>query len=238
MRSAIVALIFILAPLYASGNASETILHINKLLTEGKRVAILIIDMQTRTERLWVPAEKNRIISEQIEVLNAFSDRSDVLFVDINMAFQGETLSGISQSIKDNELRRSFVKMDSDAFRNRSIANGSELENMITGSLGEELRNLKTTDIVPMGCFSDRCVYDTAQGAAREGFSVHVDQELLIVSDQNLMMRGSSGRAADIAKARLQQILQAARAWEKLKEEIPEMKFIPAETDKQKTCFS
>ena len=204
---------------------------IERMLKEGKKVAILIIDMQAEIEDIWLSSEKSRVIPEEMQVLDAFSDNKNVLFIDVNMEGNGETIADLAHSIKKNTLRRSFVKSDTDAFFSESLKN-SQLENIIHGYLRDELEKLAVTELVPMGCFSGRCVRATTQGAIREDFNVHLDKDLLIVGDTPSLEK----------RSKEEMFAQAERAWARLekwvisKGKTSKLTYITTETSESRAC--
>ena len=224
--------ILFLLSLNVFGNATDTISWIEGLLKEGKKVAILIIDMQNDVDRIWLPAEKNRVIPEETKVLEAFSGNKNVLFVDVNMEGDGVTIADLLHSIKKHTYRRLFVKKEPDAFLEASFSKGSQDENMIRGYLGDELDKRAVTDIVPMGCFSSRCVLETTQGAIRDGFNTHIDKDLFIIGDT--VNPDNLSKEEMIAES--EEAWSNLRGWTFQRNKVSQMQFIRAETDESQAC--
>ncbi len=64
-------------------NGEDTIAHIEQLISEGKIVAILVIDMQPKYSSLFWESERVRVMAEQLKVITHFSDNESVHLVDV-----------------------------------------------------------------------------------------------------------------------------------------------------------
>ncbi|KEQ17506.1 hypothetical protein [Endozoicomonas numazuensis] len=69
------------------------LLNIERLLSAGKKVAILVIDMQPKYDKVFWVSEKERVVREQVKLIRYFAEFENVRFIDVRWRGGGETLS-------------------------------------------------------------------------------------------------------------------------------------------------
>ncbi len=168
---------------------AQTIAAIDSLLTHGKRVAILLIDMQTAHRKTFFLPQNGDIVEEQSVLLAHFSDHPGIIVVDVNITLAPkklpadllETIPELKSQIELKKYYKIFYKNTDSSFSQASITTGFEsAETTLHGKLGDYLRGQNVANIVPVGCFDAKCVLKTSEGALKEGFAVHVDRDLNI----------------------------------------------------------
>ncbi len=180
------ALALILATGYSSAELKTTIATIDALLAQGKTVAILFIDMQTGfSKRFWAP-EAYRVITAQAELLDHFSGKKGIHFIDVNYLEEGQTLTFLHQKLLRNNYYRLLVKDEDSAFEQREslpVDGPGASAKEINTSLKNHLHSIKAEDVVTTGCFDGGCLMQTAEDALEAGFNVYVDRNLNIIDD-------------------------------------------------------
>ena len=174
-------------PMSTWGTLENTIAHIEGLLAEGKKVAILLIDMQTNMmdKRFYPEAEDiGTVMKEQIGLLNHFSARDNVYFVDVNYVGQGGTLPDIHVSLKKNARYKFFMKTTDSSFATIPKPGSVTDPDQISTALQTYLKTENISDIMVTGCFDAACVLKTADDGLRNGFNVAVDRDLNMLVDR------------------------------------------------------
>jgi nicotinamidase-related amidase len=160
----------------AFGGWESTFEYIQEVLKmKGRKVAILIVDMQYNFQMEFIPSEEAKVVTQQLHLLDKLSGLESVLAYVVRYPDQGETLPAILAKLRRQWVFKSFLKESGDAFKTVSALPGDEkgdLEGLIQGRLGDALRADGVTDVVPMGCYLSKCVAATLKGASREGFHV------------------------------------------------------------------
>ncbi|WP_172806832.1 isochorismatase family protein [Endozoicomonas arenosclerae] len=158
----------------------ESRTHIEQLLQQGKKVAILVIDMQLAYEGRGSLHNLSSVLGEQVKLLNYFVKNDQVIYVDVNIEEYGTSLNALIQSIYMKKGTRLMLKAHQDAFEGVNLARGQKLDQAFKGKLEDFLKSQDVTDVVPLGCFDSSCVLDTAKGAIESGFDVSVDRDMNI----------------------------------------------------------
>ncbi len=216
-------ILFLLLFNSAAASTDDMIIYIDSLLAQGKKVAVLLIDMQ----QVYVPSFSEDYsdirIDDQRRLLMRLVKKENVTFIDVNITSQslGEkhlaTLPELHRQLKRKRYFR-FIKATNDAFQEPAIFKGDEnLEEVITGKLGTHLKSEGVTDIVPTGCFDGLCIRSTAEGALKEGFDVHVDRDINIF--YNNILHGNTSREEVFERN--------TKDWQVLQEEFPNLHILP-----------
>ena len=173
----------------AWSGVDETIKKIDQLISEGNKITILLIDMQTvyRHEMAYVEDELQSVVREQAELFIHYADNPNVAYVDVNMLGQGYTLPDLLTSLNLKKRYKYFLKSTSNSFETVNLAGPDELEGSIPGDLASFLHDTGTTFVMPTGCFESSCVKATIEGAQKAGFKVLVDRDLNIKVNQYAM---------------------------------------------------
>lgn len=167
-------------------NLGDFIHHIDSLLKEGKTISIFLMDMQEHLASFFEHRfnQYERVINNQIELLERYKNGDNVHIFDINFRAGGATLERLLTPIKTLSSYHHFEKGDQNAFikEDRFFSHDQNNQPVITkySKLTKTLRTLNVTDIVLTGCYDEHCIFDTAKGAMEEGFSVHIDRQLTI----------------------------------------------------------
>ena len=215
-----------LVPGALKANLEATILYLEQLLAEGKTVAILYVDMQTRFVRYFSPAEFYRVIPEQSGLIQHFSGNDKVRFVDVNYAEQGPTLPELLQAMKTKDLYKLFIKTTDSAFQTVPSSGESVPDSQVSSDLDVYLKSEGVTDVHITGCFDGACVRLSAKDALEKGFGVSVDRE------SNILLRTDFLRDSFLTPEELEEIV--ATRWQELLKDFPDLKLI---TDHpQKPC--
>ena len=210
-----IAVTLLLLSTVANSGAKDTISYIEKMLSKGKKVAILIIDMQSGYRAELVPSELKKVTGEEVEVLNHFASNPDVLFVDIHWEGKGQTIPELLASVQQKENWKHFVKREASAFLEASLDPASG-PHAISGYLHDNLTSKHINDVVPMGCFSGDCILETTRGAVFKGFDVHIDHDLLVAL--------KSGKLGELTAEEQYELVM--EFWKDAKEELPGIQFI------------
>ena len=170
----------------SQANWKSTASYVEKLLSDGKKVAILLIDMQEGFSQDFMPEEQERVLSEQVKLLNYCSEMEGVHVVNVNWPNRGETIADLHFQVKKYTYEQLFFKTTGDAFKQVSATPADTVGTVIEGKLGAELREQGIKDVIPIGCFDSYCVKSTAEGALKEGFNVAFDSTMNIVVKEDI----------------------------------------------------
>ncbi|WP_062260528.1 isochorismatase family protein [Endozoicomonas arenosclerae] len=162
----------------------ESLQYIERLLSEGKKVAVILMDMQ---EGFIDPALKNygAIIQEQIRLLDSLSGKPGVHILDVNYDphQMGNTLPGLLASIKRNVMYKLISKNTDnvfDSYKTIKLPSGREMiqnDNVLDTYLkGEGIK-----DVFITGCYDGACILNSVKGGLERDYRMIVDRELNIV---------------------------------------------------------
>ncbi|WP_062269998.1 isochorismatase family protein [Endozoicomonas arenosclerae] len=212
----------------ALANGDDSIAYIEQLLSEGKKVAILVIDMQPKYDRVFMVSEKQRVIKEQIKLINHFADNESVHFIDVRWRGGGETLPDLLFEMMKSKQYQIFLKSTKGAFDQRvQLQDPDSAQGVIQGELAPALLKEKVTDVVPIGCFDAQCVLETAKGASRD-FQVTADRDL------NIMFENE---AEDWPERTLKMYKNAFDyQWQKAMKECPDLQLVPKSDKAKEKC--
>ena len=87
-----------------SGGATESISYIEDLVGQGRKVAVVLIDMQTGFMSRYMQSEFVEVVSEQNKLLSHFEENMGAEVIDVNYYEHGPTLSEHLQSLKKKVL--------------------------------------------------------------------------------------------------------------------------------------
>ena len=213
------------------GGPAETVAYIKGLLAadKTKRVAVLVIDMQERYQYSIDPVDLKSISGAHRQVILSLSDLDRVLFVNIQYLGYGRTNAGLKEDFKlakERAAYRIFTKEHFGAFEGVGFPGREDLRSAILGELGDGLKAEKITDIIPFGCFSASCVKETAEGAIKEGFAVHVDMSLSLNVPSDTLRR--------VGREKIEKAVQ--KEWDDLQDAYPALDFISAEHSPSGVC--
>ena len=200
-------------------NANDSIAYIERLLSEGKKVAILVIDMQPKYDKVFLISEKERVIREQIKLISHFSDNDNVHFIDVRWRGGGETLPDLLFEMVKSKQFQIFLKNTKGAFdQTVQLKDPDVAQGVIEGELAPALLKEKVTDVVPIGCFDAQCVLETAKGASKD-FQVTADRDLNIMFEND---------AEDWPERTLKMYKNAFDyQWQKAMKECPDLQLVP-----------
>ncbi len=223
-----------LSVLQARAGLTESIAQIECLLAEGKKVAILLVDMQMAygTELYFSPLKKTNLRITRVlkNLLMHFSSSDSIEFVNIRIHFAGHKIKTITSLEEALKLKKTwqFFKRGNGAFEEESINDGFQgLENLVHGTLGDHLQSQGVSDVMITGCFDGRCVYGSAKGALREQFEVHIDRSMDISV--------SADKARGLSRGELQDM--SDKSWKKLESEFQGLHMIePAPSLSDQAC--
>ena len=179
-------------PLYAFSGLQQSIDTIERLLARGKKVAVLVIDMDILHASLFRGDWGKQILEAQSELLAHFAERNGIMYVDVTFEARTpvllplrDTVPELALKMKRNILYSRFLKKGGNAFEYPSaVTNYEQLKEVVHGKLAPYLRERNVTDIFAMGCYDDLCVRNTVRGALKDTepyrFKVHVDRDLNI----------------------------------------------------------
>ena len=206
----------------------DTVVYINGLLDEGKKVALLLIDMQAGFMDRYTEPEFSRVIEEQARLIDHFADRPGMFYVDVNYAGNKRTLSSLYLKLKKNTKYKLLIKKDNSAFHSRQEfpKRGSRAsDEEIRGQLDKYLNEIKVTDVMIMGCFDGACIRETAIDALQNGFSVGIDRELNIIDDETSPLNRKSPKAREALRK---------QRWEDVQKMSDKLTFVPPA--EQRSC--
>ena len=160
-------------------DASATIFYLEQLLAEGKKVAILSVDMQTGyTKGFDYPEEFYSVIDEQMKLLDYFAADPRVYFVDINYSNFGPTLTSLRERLKKKVLTYELFEKDHlDVFGN--VEAYTEIGD---SEISKYLQSHGVNDIHVMGCFEAVCIRNTVEGGLMDNYNVSVDRDMNIIN--------------------------------------------------------
>ena len=206
-------MLFLWCPVVVLAGVNETIGYLEGLLAQGKKVAVLYVDMQTGyLGRSYESREFERVFSDQMKLLAHFSENPNVHFINVNFRYEtyGPTISEALRVMKKNVNYRLFRKYTESAFKTIPL-DSREGEEEITIALRTYLHAKGVDSILVTGCMDGVCVRKTATDALETGLNVTVDRDLNIIQDLGL----PSWRAPLAA--------HIAREWDKVKEDFPKL---------------
>ncbi len=156
------------------------IFHTRSLLEQGKKVGVLVIDMQTGFERDFMTSIKSHVINKQASFLASVAGEDGLHVFFICYESCGAVLHDLLDAAAGGMNVRTFVKYTDDTFQTRSIPPwGGGLDTReLYGDIEHALRVEGIQDLVLLGCFDMACVYETARGALERDFSVVVDHDI------------------------------------------------------------
>ncbi len=156
---------------------TDTIAYIRGLIDDGKKVGLLFIDMQTdfTMERFEFP-EAEQVIFDLATLAEHFAGQENVIFVDVNYAGRGSTISHLQRQLKRSKTYRLSIKDGDSAFEVIPPNTEHYDDEKVMDNLVEFLKAKEVTDVIPLGCFDGACVLSTAKEAAEKGFDVAVDR--------------------------------------------------------------
>ena len=166
-------------------NVAESIAAIQGLLSEGKKVSIIVIDMQEVLNDSVIPAEYADVVGQQKVLISRFSKDENVYFIEVKIPRDGNTIEPIAKRLNNTINKRVLYKDSPDAFTSQ-VANyegiATESENVINEPLTKYLSDREVSDLFVMGRFDHDCVRATVEGAIEEaGLNVIVDRDLNIL---------------------------------------------------------
>jgi nicotinamidase-related amidase len=126
--------------------------------------AVLIIDMQDFFLAKFQPERKERLILNQLKVVDICITRNIPIIV-IEFKDRGETIASLSNSLKSVSTTFVITKEFNSGFR------GTNLD--------EILRQRQVEEIVLMGINASGCVQDTAISALKRGFKIVTSAEVI-----------------------------------------------------------
>ena len=198
----------------AFSGVKETLEHIDALTKEGRKVAVLSIDMQKNSYNHFMGYENYKgIIKNQVELLEAVKDKDSVYVVGISNNSLGEHLDSLSQVMGkakyQNYIKRPIegtsafhvyetIEFDPEIKADgredpdilaapeypERISNDIEVYDVITSKLDNYLESNGIQDVVVTGCFDDGAVYRTAVKGANKGYNMVVDRDLTLLHDK------------------------------------------------------
>ena len=178
--------VFLLASASLShADAKATIAYLEALLSAGKKVAILYVDMQKGfVQELYYPELYLPVYEEQETVLSHFAGNENIFFVDVNWwpDIAGRTLPGFLDIMKKSYNYRLFLKSKPDAFRDYDARSRTFIPEDIRTHLDVYLDSVGVKDILVCGCFDSGCVLATTAGALERGYNVSFDRSLNITN--------------------------------------------------------
>ena len=138
----------------AHGNAKDTIAYIEKLVASGRKVAILLIDMQTEFLNPMEEREKTRVFSEQLQIFDHFMNNENVHYIDINIEGGGTTVSTLRETLIRKALYRLYIKETSGAFESElKLFSSNTTGKIIEEKLAPALKKQGVTDVITIGCY-------------------------------------------------------------------------------------
>ena len=182
----------LLMPSISLGTIESSIATIDSLIKSGKKIAILVIDMQIFFANDFSLPENVSAIRQQERLLLEYVDNPDVHFIDVNLNIlvdmedlplrNAETIPRLKRLQKRKSTYKKFFKLSDDAFEEPAVIEGYEnYENALKGDLGDHLESEGITEVMPIGCFDGGCIISTAEGALERGFNVYVDRDLNVL---------------------------------------------------------
>ncbi len=217
----------------------------------GKKVAIFIIDMQPGFIRNFhFESQATRVIDRQARLISEFESNDSVFFVDVNLRLPntesfGSTFSGLRERAMRSAHYKLWEKEHNSAFdynytTDIYMHNQSDTPNelyvdvikkpVIDDDLHTYLGKNEVEDIVPVGCFSEFCVFDTTDDALELGYSVIADRDLMIVPENvNVHENGASVSAYE---------KQSKANWSRLRGKYPEKLHLIQSSDDINACVN
>ncbi|WP_062267488.1 isochorismatase family protein [Endozoicomonas arenosclerae] len=220
MKSFSYALAFWLAVVICpvAANLEATITYIEQRLLEGKTVAILYVDMQTRFIKYFDAVEFYRVIPEQVGLLKKFVGNDKVHFIDVNYANEGPTISESLQWLRKKAAYKLFLKDHDDAFHAIPEGGGRGEDQQVASELDVYLKSRGVTDVHVTGCFDGNCVRRSVKGALEKGYDVSVDRE------SNIFLRTDFLRDSFMTPDELDEIVKLR--WSELTRDFPNLRMI------------
>ncbi len=151
----------------AVAGVRETEAYINSLLAEGKRIAILLIDMQEGYKLGYTSWEFREVVEDQSTILSLFADDDRVHFIDINFEGMGPTFESLLSVMKKKIAYKMFSKTSSNAFEKVAVNDKGEFPDIVSSKLQEFIENKGITHVQTMGCYDSDCVLATARALLR-----------------------------------------------------------------------
>ena len=194
-------LTFYLSALCINGWATldETIAKLRTLAEGGKKIAVLIIDVQPAFLPVF-NSDESETLNRQVELLHALNDTENIYFIDINYVAEdrnfGPTLSGLKEAAMRSRKYSLFHKTGDSAFQGYDYYDSIYLPEDKHGDITPEdayfvlsdtfngrLKKMGIDQIVPTGCFDGACVLRTSRDALENGYSVIIDHDLTVRDD-------------------------------------------------------
>ncbi|KEQ14049.1 cysteine hydrolase family protein [Endozoicomonas numazuensis] len=147
-------------------------------------------------------------------MLDHFSEKEGIHFIDVNSIEEGQTLSFLQQKLLRNNYYRLLVKREDSAFDQREtlpVDKPDASAKEINTSLKDCLHSIKAKDVVATGYFDEGCLMQTTEDALKARFNVYVDRNLNIIEDMLDKSAPSESERRGIGIA-----------WDSLKEQYPD----------------
>ena len=208
---------------FSLGNIEKSIAYIEQLLAEGKKVAVLYIDMQKGFQKEFLEAEFSKVFQAQLKLLTHFSGSKNIYFVDINynkegFRSRGPTLFEALAAMEKQQKYKLFLKSTDSAFRTIPVPGESIPSEQIQVRLRSYLRSEGTDNLFVMGCFDGSCIRSTVEDALNLNFHVAIDRDLNISYGKYFLNDESTKEKIEFANV---------RRWEKMARDYPDLTIIP-----------